>query len=151
MTASVFLGITGAVQAALKAGAPLHAGIGSVVRGRRTVAPAGHKWQVTINALRHAGEPLDLSGLHLQWQTLVSIVISVRAASDEDAEAALDPLLLAVWQRLKAMSLPAGVLSATFDPQIALDFDEADQTVAMATFALRINHVTTAVALSAPD
>lgn len=150
MTASAFLGITSAVQAALQAGPALHAGLGSVVRGRRTVAPAGHKWQVAINGVRHDGEPLDLSGLHLRWQSLVTVVASVRAASDEDAEAALDPLLQTVWQRLKTMNQPAGLLATTLDPQIALDFDEADQTVATATFVLRVHHVSTAVGLLAP-
>lgn len=142
MTASVFLGITGAVLAALKAGTPLHPGVGSVVRGRRLVAPAGDKWRVTINAKRHAGSALDMSGADLQWDTLVGLDISIRAASDEDAEAAMDPLIQSVWQRLTAMTLPVGVLAATIDPQITLDFDEVDQTVATATLVLRVTHVT---------
>lgn len=145
---TALLGITSAVQAALATPA-LATGKGSVVRGRRTMVPQAEKWHVAINALRHAGNRLDLQGLALQWETIVSVVVSVRAASDEDAEAALDPLIETVWSRLYSMTLPAGVQRVTLDPQINLDIDEADKTLAVASLSLRVTHITTGGLLAA--
>ncbi len=145
---TALLGITSAVLAALSTPA-LAAGKGSVVRGRRTLAPQADKWHVAINALRHAGNRLDMLGQALQWETIVSVVISVRAASGEDAEAALDPLIETVWSRLAGMTPPAGVQAVHIDPQINLDIDEADQTLAVASLSLRVTHITTGGLLAA--
>lgn len=145
---TALLGITSSVQAAL-ASPVLAASKGSVVRGRRTLVPQAEKWHVAINALRHAGNRLDMLGQALQWETIVSVVVSVRAASGEDAEAALDPLIEEVWTRLSGMAPPAGVQAVHLDPQINLDIDEADQTLAVASLSLRVTHITTGGRLAA--
>lgn len=145
---TALLGITSAVLAALTTPA-LRADKGSVVRGRRTPIPASDKWGVKINALRHAGNRLDILGEAVQWETIVSVVISVRAASGEDAEAALDPLLATVWSRLYSMTPPAGAQLMTLDPLINLDIDEADQTLAEASLSLRVAHITQGASLAA--
>ena len=90
-----------------------------------------------------------MHGEALQWETIVSVVVSVRAASGEDAEAALDPLIETVWSRLYSMTPPAGVQRITLDPQINLDIDEADQTLAVASLSLRVTHITTGGPLAA--
>jgi len=145
---TALLGITSAVLVALTSPA-LRTDRGSVVRGRRTPIPATDKWGVKINALRHAGTRLDILGEAVQWETIVSVVISVRAASGEDAEAALDPLLATVWSRLYSMTPPAGAQAMTLDPLINLDIDEADQTLAEASLSLRVAHITQGASLAA--
>lgn len=146
---TALLGITTAVLTALTTGAALHSGRGSVVRGRRTLVSQADKWHVAVNALRHDGAALDIQGAALQWQTVVSVVLSIRAASAEDAEAALDPLLASVWSRLYSMTPPAGVQAITLDPRIDLDLEEAEQTIAIASLALRVTHITEGAALAA--
>lgn len=138
---TALLGITSAVLAALTTPA-LRADKGSVVRGRRTPIPASDKWGVKVNATGHRGAQLDLRATSMQWETQVDIGVDVRATSGEDAEAALDPLLAEVWARLVAMTPPFGAESVALDPVIAIDIEEAEQTLASARLSLRVTHYT---------
>lgn len=146
---TAFLGITSAVMAALTT-PPLRADKGRVVRGRKTPMPAADKWRVLIAGPQQLGEALDLTGSDVQWQSAVNIDISLRCASDEDAEVAIDSLRNTVWARLGAMALPAGVQAVTRVLRIDTDIDdEAEQTLVVDRLSLRVTHITTGGLLAA--
>ena len=144
---TAFLAITDAVLAALRQ-APAVAG-GRISRGRGTPVPASAATAVAVNVLRSRAEPLSLDGAALQWETTVGVTLFGRALSGSDAEAAIDPLIVSVWDRLQGITPPAGVVDVALEPTIAWDVDEADQTIVTAALALRITHITTSSALSA--
>lgn len=145
---TAFLAITDAVAAAL-AGAPALGRYGKVLRGRRTALAQADQTGLRVNAVRHTGTVLDIDGQTTQWETLVAIGVLVRAQPDQDAEAATDPLLSDVWARLQTVTPPAGVTQLVLDPVISRDIDEADQTVAVATFSMRVTHLTQGATLAA--
>lgn len=146
---TAFLGVTSAVMAALTT-PPLRTDKGRVVRGRKTPMPAADKWRVLIAGSLQAGTNLDLVGDAIQWDSVVNLDISLRCASDEDAEAAIDPLRSTVWSRLKAMTPPAGVQAITLVARIDTDIDdEADQTLVVDRLSLRVTHITQGASLDA--
>jgi hypothetical protein len=144
---TAFLDLTAAVRDALTA-PPALAG-GRVYRGRRVPLATAESASIHVNALRHAGRTLSMDGGATQWETQVAVELRTRAAAGVDAEAALDPHLTAVWDRLKAMPVPAGAAAVALDPEIRIDFDEQDHTLAIAEMGLRFTHITTAGALAA--
>lgn len=147
MSDSAFLGLTDLVRDALLA-SPALAG-GRIKRGR--AVPVGDQADsaITVNIIRSRAQQLDLEGQSLQWETVVAVTVYARAAAGTDAEATIDPLLLAVWARLLGITAPAGVFGITLDPAIQWDVDEADHTVVSASLSLRITHLTTGAALAA--
>lgn len=148
---TAFLGITDAIRSALAAAPPIGpVNRGTVQRGSRQPIGQNDTWGVRINAVRHEANPIgELTTTALQWTSQVVVAVHARATAAQDAEQALDPLLLSTWQRLSSMTMPAGVQGATLDPLITVDLDDADLTVATASLGLRITHVTTGAALAA--
>lgn len=144
---TAFLDITTAVRDALLA-APALAG-GRVYRGRRVPLAQADAVSIHVNAMRHAGRAMTMDGADVQWETAVAVELKARAATGSDAEAALDPHLAALWARLQAMPAPQGAAAVTLDPEIRIDFDEQDHTLATAALGLRFTHITTAGALAA--
>ena len=146
---TAFLALSTAITDALRP--VVSTRVGNVLRGRRVSLAQGQTQGLRINSVQHAAKPLDLAGAHLQWETTLVVGILARATSDSDAEATLDPLLAAVWQALAALtaSPPAGCFGIVLDPQIGIDLDEADQTVTVASLALRITHITDGATLVA--
>lgn len=144
---SVFLSLADAVIAALQQ-APAAAG-GRIVRGRDIPLPIEHDSGVAVNLLRSRGEAVGLYGPARQWQTDVGVQLSARAAAGGDAEAAIDPLLMAAYERLAGLAPPAGsgVHSVTLDPSITWEVDEGDRPVVTATLVVSINHLTTTATL----
>lgn len=144
---TAFADLSAAVKAALVQ-APALAG-GRVHRARHVVLEQGAASCIEISPVQHQAEALGMAGPALMWQTTLAVLIKVRAAAGIDAEAALDPLIGDVWQRLKDMAMPAGVRGITLAPLIRIDFEETERTVATAALALQIDHVTTTTALTA--
>lgn len=144
---TAFADLSAAVKAALVQ-APALAG-GRVHRARHVVLEQGAASCIEISPVQHQAEALGLAGPALMWQTTIAILIKTRASAGVDAEAALDPLIGDVWQRLRGMPLPAGVRGITLAPLIRIDFEETERTVATAALALQIDHVTTTTALTA--
>lgn len=145
---TVFLGLTAAIAAALLQ-SPALAG-GRVRRGRAVPVASTEPDGIGINVIGGDAEliTLDRAGA-LLWQTDVSVTVAARAAIGQDAEAAVDPLLQATWQRLAAMPVPPGVESVTLNPQVRWSQDEADTVLVQATLVLRITHVSGAATLAA--
>ena len=144
---TAFADLSAAVKAALIQ-APALAG-GRVYRARHVDLEQGASSCIEISPIEHQAEALDLAGPVRMWQTTLAVLIKVRAAAGIDAEAALDPLLGDVWQRLSEMALPTGARGITLVPRIRIDFEETERTVATAALALQIDHVTTTTALTA--
>ncbi len=144
---SAFLGLTDAVRDALLAN-PALAG-GNVQRGRGVPLPAGSSQGIDVSIASSRAQPLGLADGALQWESTVVVTCKARASAATDAEAAIDPLLVATWQRLLGMTAPAGVSGMALDPAIQWDIEEADQPVAAASLALRITHITNTAALAA--
>lgn len=144
---SAFLALTDAVRDALLTG-PALAG-GNVQRGRNVPLQASAPQGIDISAAASRGQPLGLHDGSVQWETTIVIVCKARADAAGDAEAALDPLLVATWQRLLGMTLPAGVSGIALEPAINWDIEEADQPIGSAALSLRITHITTTAALAA--
>ena len=144
---SAFLGLTDAVRDALLANPALASG--NVKRGRNVPMGSSVQQAIDISAAASRGQPLGLGDGSIQWETTLFIVCKARADASGDAEAALDPLLVATWQRLLGMALPVGVSGIALEPAVQWDVDEADQPVGTAALALRITHITTTAALAA--
>ncbi|MBK9363000.1 MAG: hypothetical protein IPM99_18800 [Rubrivivax sp.] len=144
---SAFLGLTDAVRDALLAN-PALAG-GNVQRGRGVPLPAGSSQGIDVSIASSRAQPLGLAHGSVQWESVVIVTCKARASAATDAEAAIDPLLVAAWQRLLAMTVPEGVSGMVLDPAIQWDIEEADQPVAAASLALRITHITNTAALAA--
>lgn len=144
---SAFLGLTDAVRDALLAN-PALAG-GNVQRGRGVPLPAASSQGIDISVASSRAQPLGLADGSLQWETTIVVVCKARANAAGDGESAIDPLLVAAWQRLLGMATPPGASGVTLDPAIQWDIEEADQPVAAASLALRITHITNTATLAA--
>lgn len=144
---SAFLVLTDLVRDALLQ-SPALAG-GRIKRGRATPVGDEADSAITVNVIRSRASQLDLEGQSLQWETAIAVTVYARAAAGVDAEAAIDPLLVSVWDRLLGIAAPASVFGITLEPAIQWDVDEADATVVSASLSLRINHITTGAALAA--
>jgi hypothetical protein len=116
---------------------------GNVRRGRRVPVPANVAEAIDVHVQRSTGDNAQLDGALLQWETLVGIDLYARAAAAGDGEAAIDPLLQAVFARINNTPAPAGAIAWALQPAIQWDVDEADQTLVQASLALRITHFTT--------
>lgn len=116
---------------------------GNVRRGRRVPVPANVPQAIDVHVQRSTADNAQLAGDLLQWDTLVGIDLYARAAALGDGEAAIDPLLQAVFARLTTAPAPAGAIAWALAPAIQWDVDEADQTLVQASLALRITHFTT--------
>ncbi len=145
---SAFADITDAVRDALLQAPALAAG--NVNRGRSVPLPADAEQAIDVAMASSRAQPLSLSDtLAMQWESVVVVVCKARGNASTDAEDAIDPLVTAAWQRLLAMTAPAGVTGMTLDPVIQWGLDEADQPLATATLSLRLTHITTTAALAA--
>lgn len=123
--------------------APPALAAGQVRRGRRVPVPEGVEQAIDVHVQRALSDNAQLDGGLLQWQTTVGIDLYARAAAAGDGEAAIDPLLQAVFTRLSNATPPAGTLAWALDNGLQWDIDEADQTLVQASLALRITHLTT--------
>lgn len=144
---STFLAITSAVRDALLATPAL--ADGRIRRGRDVPVAAAESSGITVNVRAASGESFDLLGQSIRWETVVDIDVYARATASQDAEAALDPLLVSVWDRLYSLAPPAGCTGIALEPGVDWDVDEADTTVCAARVRLRVTHITTGAALSA--
>lgn len=134
------LAFTDAIVALLKAPTALCGG--RVVRGRAVPVQLEDDSQIFVRLVRSRGQPLDLAGLHIRWQTLIGIEIALRAKPRQDAHAAVDDPLAAVYARLATAPVPAGADGWALQPDINWETAEADSTVSVATLAVQITHNT---------
>lgn len=104
---------------------------------------------IRVNSLRHALQPLDLSGRAMACTSSVLVTLLVRAAPGVDAEAALDPHLGAFWAALAAVVPAAGLAEANAATVITLDLDETDHTVAVASTVVTVTHHVAGATLAA--
>lgn len=147
MAATAFLALADRIVAAL---APVASGAGGVaLRGRHQPLPGGHSMGIRVNSLRHALQPLDLSGRAMACTSSVLVTLLVRAAPGVDAEAALDPHLGAFWAALAAVVPAAGLAEANAATVITLDLDETDHTVAVASTVVTVTHHVAGATLAA--
>lgn len=138
---TAFLDIGSAVVATLNQATALAAG--HIRRGRNVPVPQEHTQAIDVHVQRSNASTEYLDGSLLRWETLVGIDCYARASVGVDAETAVDALLAAVFNRMAAASVPAGLISWSLDPAIQWDVSEADQTLAQASLSLRVSHFTT--------
>jgi hypothetical protein len=138
---SAFLNLSDAVKAALMQAPALASG--NVRRGRRLPVPTDQAQSIDIHVQRSSADNQFLSGGMLRWDTLVAIDLYARASAGTDGETAIDGLLASVFTRMAAATPPPGVIGWVLEPAIQWDIDEADQTLAQASVALRVSHFTT--------
>ncbi len=122
---------------------------GRVVSGRAIPVQLEHESQIFVRLVRSFGRTSDLGGGLAQWETLIGTEIAVRCKPGQDAHAAVDPILQAVFERLAAAAQPANTLTWMTSPDITWEIAEADTTVAIATVALRVTHITGPATLAA--
>jgi hypothetical protein len=122
---------------------------GRVVSGRAIPLQLAHDSQIFVRLVRSIGRPSTMGGHLTQWETLIGTEIAVRCNPGQDAHAAVDPILLSVFDRLAAAPQPANTLTWLTSPDITWELSEADTTVAVATVALRVTHITGPATLAA--
>ncbi len=144
---TAFLQLSQAVVAALSA-APALAG-GRVRGGRRVPVPQGWPNAIDVHIERSVGSNATLDGRINRWETLIGVDVYARAMPGQDAETAVDELLASVFARLAAANPPAGAGRWQVEPQITWDVAEADQSLVVASLALRIPHFTGPASLAA--
>jgi hypothetical protein len=98
---------------------------------------------VRLGSTEEEGGPLGCT----DWATTFEIESIARAASGADPAAAVDPLLAAVWEAVRGLTLP-DVLDTTASPQIDWVFDAADTPLASAVLRLTVRHRTQADTLT---
>lgn len=145
---TAYLDYTAAIAALLLA-SPALAG-GYVKPGELALLPAEQAQGIFINPGRSTGANQVLEGGVNRWQTSIVVSMAARAADGQTRLQAIDALLALVYARLAEAVAPFGALPWTFAPDIAFDFDEADQSLGGASLVLRIDHFTAAASLSAP-
>lgn len=141
-----FLDITTAVRDALLV-APAVAG-GRVVRGKATPIAIDKASGVFVNALRAKGKFIDMAGASTQWDFLVTVGAYAKAVGTQDAEEAVDPLLLELYARLSAIEPPPGCGQITLQPGIDWDGEMADQNIGGIVLTLGVRLQTTGAALA---
>lgn len=144
---SAHLTITQALVSALSQ-APAIAG-GRIYSGRMRAMPAEHASAVFVGLARSEGRQPFASDARTDWSTHLALDICARASAGQDGLAAVDALLDAVYTRLASTTPPADVPGWLIDSQIAWEIEEADQTLAVATLVLRIDHRTASGSLTA--
>ncbi len=144
---SQFLSLASAVTAALTA-SPAVAD-GRVLQGRALPVEIGHPLEVHVAVARSQADSLVLNGPERLWTTTVTVTCYARAAAGQSGDAAVDPLLQAVYARLQGLELnpPPGAQSVTLDPVVAWDVDEGGKTVGVARLTLIVRHITTTATL----
>ncbi len=144
---SQFLSLANAVTAALLA-SPALAG-GNVLQGRALPVEIAHAAEVHVAVARSQAEDLVLRGPERLWVTTLTVTCYARATAGQSGDAAVDPLLQAVYARLQGLesSPPPGAQSVTLDPVVAWDVDEGGKTVGVARLTLIVRHITTTATL----
>lgn len=134
---TVFASITAAMVASLQAGPAV---CQQVHRSR--VRPGAAAWtqMVVIRLLDVALEPFAIRGGPMNADTRVAVECHARAVTGVSAEAAVDALLGAVYQRLAQDPTLGGLLSDLQPLGLTYDFDAEGEPVGVATLTYIARH-----------
>lgn len=148
MAVSVFIALAQAVQALLEADPPV---ADQVLRDRTRVLPKDFASQVCIKLDKTQGQRGGTFGSPTDWGTLFELECSARCAADVLPTEAVDPIVMAVFERLAGSGpdLDLDVEDVLPDPRIEWDLGEGETRVVTATFSVRIVHRTQATQLVA--
>jgi hypothetical protein len=132
--------IQNAVVAALLA-APAVAG-GRVYAGRDRPLPTEHATDVQVRQGSLRGEQAYLGTHPVDWEATLGLELRARGSSANDAEAAVDPLLEAVFARLATTAPPAGVDGWLLDVGGRIEIDDAEAPVASMLLTISVRYRT---------
>lgn len=148
MTTSVFLAVRDAIAAKLME-APAVAG-GNVMAGWRRPIPSQLDQAVVLLLDGAEGRTSTALGGPIDWKT--EILVEAHAKDKDDAEAAIDPLLLEVFERLHTVDVAAvGALDIAVSPLIEWALRESGAQHVCATLRVLVKQRTSALTLLAPE
>ena len=136
---TAFQSLIAAVVSALQA-APALAD-GRVYANRMQPLPAGRSTAVVVRLEQSSASGTVLGAL--DWTTQLAVECLARGQVGTDPAAAVDPLLQATWQRMRALD-PAqlGAMDIESDSAIEWLFEELETPLACAVIRLRVLHRT---------
>ena len=142
------LAVAEQVVSLLEAGTPVAP---EIKLGRLVPAQLATATAVYVRLRRAPGQDITANGAGAtMWNTVVLVECVARAAASQNAHAAVDALLAAVFARLAAAPQLPGTLSRlTSETVIDWDIAEAETPIATALLALRIQHITGPASLAA--
>ena len=135
---SAFTIILASLSAALLA-APALAG-GHISTNRLRPIPAGQSTAIVLRLSQAEGAEYVLGSLN--WKSSFTVECYARANAGSDPVAAVDALLLDVWQRLAALSTDVLGADISLNPQIDWQYDDAETPVVCAVIQLVALHAT---------
>lgn len=144
---SAFTSLLADLVALLAADPPLVDG--PVAEGRRVALSTQYAAGINVALASSRAQQFTLSSDVLRWQTRFVVELLQRANAGQGAGAAVDPVLVGVFQRLGSAPVPAGGFAWLLDPAVQWDIDEADTTVSVATLVVTIDHFANATTLAA--
>jgi hypothetical protein len=115
---------------------------GNIFQGRAFALQEGISQGVFIRPVRSVGSSPFMGDGRNDWDTDIEITCVARATADVDGQGAVDWLVNAVFERLKAATPPDSANGWAVLPQITWDTVETDQTVGSASIHVRIQHRT---------
>jgi hypothetical protein len=135
---SAFTVILAGLSAALQV-APALAG-GNISTNRLRPIPAGQSMAIVLRLSQAEGTEYVLGSL--SWKSAYTVECYARATAGSDPVAAVDALLVDVWQRLAALGTDALGADITINPQIDWQYDDAETPVVCAVIQLAALHHT---------
>jgi hypothetical protein len=109
-----------------------------VVAGRARPMPAEHDSDIAISIESVQGEDFTLTAQPQDWAVVYGVEIRARGSVSVDAIAALDPLLEAVYARIKSTPAPAGVMGWVLEPRLRFEVEEAATPIGTLQLALNV-------------
>lgn len=109
-----------------------------VVAGRARPMPAEHDNDIAISIESVQGEDFALTAQPQDWAVVYGVEIRARGSATVDAVSALDPLLEAVYARIKATPAPAGVMGWVLEPRLRFEVEEAATPIGTLQLALNV-------------
>lgn len=125
-----------AVVASLRIGTPMCA---SIERLKQAPVSQSVPLAVVVRPLR--ADPLErnLQGMPIRWAIHVEVEAYARATGTTSADEVVDPLVMAIYQRLAADPTLGGAVIGTYPDTIALDFDVDGERTVCATLNFSVH------------
>lgn len=149
---SVFIDLAAELQALLQS--PAIVGVAEVTRDRQFPVIKQATFIINVKLDKSRGAIGGVTGSPTDWATDFIIECYARANALERPTEVVDPLLIAVWQRLSVASAYAGLIALGVqdvlpDPEIQWDLGEGDTPLIAALISTRIVHRTNPGSLTA--
>jgi hypothetical protein len=139
MNPSAFSKITGALVQLLEAEPPI---ADAVYRARSRVVPQSISRAINVQFDGSMPSPGVIDGAPVDWTSTFSVECFARAATSENNDEAVDPLLMAVYSRVAADTTLGGLVDNVGEPRIEAEYSADGERTGWVRMTYPIEHRT---------